>query len=135
MTSQQEKDLITLLTKVNSQLKLYFSYSAPWIGLALSIISLLVFVVRIRREKNLVIYLFAWQYAIGILFSLNMVLNDPQFVTNLFGFTLSRYVSDPVCKMSNMFLRFFYCASPWFQVVIFLVFFSFVLDNSLGECI
>ena len=35
---------------------------------------------------------------------------------------LNTFVSDPICKLSYMFLRFFYCASPWMQVVIFLLF-------------
>lgn len=118
MTSQQEQNLVNLLTSVNNQLKLYFSYCAPWVGLFLSAVALIVLVLRKRREKNLVIYLFTWQYAIGIIFSLNMVFLDPQFSQKLFGFTLKQYVSDPVCKLSNMFLRFFYCASPWMQVVI-----------------
>jgi hypothetical protein len=116
MTSQQ--DYINLLTTVNNQLKLYFSYCAPWLGIALAIISLGVLLIRKRREKNLIIYLFAWQYAVGILFCLNILFLDPQFSLKLFGFTFKQYVSDPVCKLSNMFLRFFYCLSPWMQVVI-----------------
>ena len=120
MTSQQ--NLVKLLSTVGSQLKLYFSYSVPWLALGFSTVALLVLVLRKRREKNLVIYLFAWQYAFVILFCLNLLFNDPQFYLKLFSYSLKQYVSDPVCKMSNMFLRFFYCASPWMQVVIYLSF-------------
>lgn len=113
MASQQVKTLKT----VYSQLPLYFSYCGPWIGLSFSIVGFLVLVIRKRREKNLVIYLFSWQYIFGILFSLNMLFNDSQFSQALFGITLKQFVSDPICKISNMFLRFFYVASPWMQVV------------------
>lgn len=118
MTSIAEKNMISLLSKVNSDLYLYFSYCAPWLGLGLSTLAFLVLVLRKRREKNLVIFLFSFQYAFGIMFSLNMLFLDQQFSLKLFSFTFTTYVSDPVCKMSNMFLRFFYFASPWMQVVI-----------------
>lgn len=122
MTTQAEKNFINNLNKVNSNLNLYFSYSAPWLGLSWSTVAFLVLLLRKRREKNLIIFLFTWQYAFGIIFSLNILFNDPQFSQNLFGFTLKQYVSDPVCKISNMFLRFFYCTSPWMQVVIYKIF-------------
>lgn len=118
MTSQEDQNLFKLLSTISSQLKLYFSYCAPWLSICFSIVAIMALVLRKRREKNLVIYLFAWQYAFSILFCLNMAFNDPDFSKMLFGFTLNIYVSDPVCKMSNMFLRFFYCASSWMQVVI-----------------
>lgn len=121
MSSSQSTDFINLLISVNNKLQMYFSYSAPWLGLGVSTFALLAIVLRKRREKNLIIYIFAWEYILGIIFALNMLFNDPQFSVYNFGYTLTKYISDPVCKMSNMFLRFFYCASPWIQVVIFLL--------------
>lgn len=131
MTSQAEKNFISYLNKISSNLYLYFSYSAPWLGLSLSTVAFLVLLLRKRREKNLIIFLFTWQYAFGIIFSLNMLFNDPQFSLYLFSFGLRQYVSDPVCKISNMFLRFFYCISPWIQVVIYkiIIFTNFVINN------
>lgn len=114
---------INFLISVSSKLQLYFSYTAPWLGLGVSTFALLAIVLRKRREKNLIIYLFAWQYILAVIYPLNMLFNDPQFSINLFGINLNKYVSDPICKMSNMFLRFFYCSSPWIQVVIFIFYF------------
>ena len=111
--------LINTLSSVNTKLQLYFSYSAPWLGLALSIFATLALVLRKRRESNLLIYIFVWNYAIGIIYPLNMVFNDYQFSQKLLGYTLKQAVSDPVCKLTNLFFRFIYCASPWMQVVIF----------------
>ena len=118
MTSAQDKDFANALISVSSQLMLYFSYSAPWIGLALSTFTLLAFLLRKRRENKLLIYIFVWQYAIGVIYPLNILFNDPSYSQKLFGYTFTQSVADPVCKISNMFLRFFYCASPWMQVVL-----------------
>jgi len=126
MSSQQDLYIINLLSSISSKLNLYFSYIAPWICLGLSTFAFTVLVLRKRREKNLIIYLFAWQYAFAIFFALNLVFNDPQFSLKLFNYTLKQYVSDPVCKLSNMILRFFYFTSPWMQVVIIIYFEMFL---------
>lgn len=118
MVSAGDLALISTLSSVNTKLQLYFSYSAPWLGLAFSIFATLALVLRKRRESNLLIYIFVWNYAIGIIYPLNMVFNDYQFSQKLLGYTFKQAVSDPVCKLSSLFLRFIYCASPWMQVVI-----------------
>lgn len=119
MASNQDLAKATFLNSVNTQLLLYFSYTAPWVGFALSIFATLALVLRKRRESNLLIYVFVWNYVIGIIYALNIVFNDSQFSQKLFGFTFKQAVSDPVCKLSNMFSKFIYCASPWMQVVIY----------------
>lgn len=116
--SPQDLALVNSLSSINAKLQLYFSYSAPWLGLAFSIFATLALVLRKRRESNLLIYIFVWNYAIGIIYPLNMVFNDYQFSQKLFGYTFKQAVSDPVCKLSSFFVRFIYCASPWMQVVI-----------------
>ena len=122
MPSAQDLAFINNLISINSRVQLYFSYSGPWLGLAFSTFALLALVLPERREKNLIIYIFGWQYAIGVIYALNMLFNDPAFSQKLFGYTFKQSVSDPVCKLSNMLLRLFYCASPWMQVVLFFSF-------------
>lgn len=121
MSSSNDASYIKAINAASNNLQLYFSYTAPWLGLGMSTFAFLAIVLPKRREKNLIFYLFALQYIFAVFFSLNMIFNDPQFSVKLFRYTLSRYVSDPICKLSNMFLRFFYCASPWIQVVIFIL--------------
>ena len=118
MTSEQDLAIISTLSSVSNQLKLYFSYSVPWLGLVLSTFALLAFLIRKRRENNLLIYIFVWQYAIGVIYPLNILFNDPSYSLPLFGYTLRQSVADTVCKLSNMFLKFIYCTSPWMQVVL-----------------
>ena len=120
MTSSADAAFINTLNSVNNQLQLYFSYSAPWLGLAFSTFAFLALVLRKRRDKNLLIYIFVWQYIIAIIYPLNILFNDNQFTPKLFGYTLRQYVSDPVCKLGFMLLRYIYCIAPWMQVVIFL---------------
>ena len=117
--SQEDRDYINYLNSFNVELKYIFSYSIPWLGLAVSTFALLALIKRRRldRGKNLLIYIFQWQYAISIIYWLNMIFNDPQYSTLLFKYSLSQGVSDPICKLSFMLLRFIYCASPWIQVV------------------
>lgn len=122
MASAADRAFVNTLNSVNSQLKTYFAYIMPWIGLGFSTFAFLALVLRKRREKNLLIYIFVWQYIIAIIYPLNIVFNDNQYTTKLFGYTLIFYVSDPVCKLSFMFMRFIYCISPWMQVVIYLFF-------------
>lgn len=120
MSSSSDFAFASFLNSVNIQLRTYFAYCAPWLGLGFSTFALLALVLRKRREKNLLIYIFVWQYAIGIIYSLNIAFNDSQFSQTLFGFTLKQAISDPICKLSNMFLKLVYCLSPWMQVVIFI---------------
>ena len=121
MTSQEDSDFSKYLTSVGIQIVYIFSCSVPWLGLALSTFALIALMKPRRREqgKNLLIYIFKWRYWISIVYWLNMVFNDPQFSYILFNYSLKQFVSDPICKMNNLFLMFFYCVSPWMEVVIF----------------
>lgn len=118
MTSAADTAFIKLLTSVNSQLVTYFGYIAPWIGFSFSTFALLAIVLRKRRDRNLLIYIFAWQYTISTIYPLNVAFVDYTFSIKLFGYTLKQYVSDPVCKLSFMIMRYIYCIAPWMQVVI-----------------
>lgn len=120
MASAQDLAYVKYLSSINTQLQTYFAYIAPWIGLGFSTFAFLALALRKRRDKNLLIYIFLWQYIIGIIYPLNIAFNDNQFTVKLFGYTLQQYVSDPVCKLNYMFIRYIYCISPWMQVVIFL---------------
>ena len=125
MTSSEDKEFAKYLNSINMQLQYIFSYSVPWLGLALSTFALIALMKRRRRGqgKNLLIYIFKWRYAIAITYWLNMIFNDSKFSYKLFTYTLNTFVSDPICKLSFMFMRFFYCVSPWMQVVIFFYYF------------
>lgn len=119
MSSAENQAYISYLNSVNDQLQTIFIYSVPWIGLVISIFSTVGLILRKRRSRNLLIYIFKWRYAICIIYWLNILFNDSTFTKKLFKYTLTQDVSDPVCKVNFMFMRFFYCASPWMQVVIF----------------
>ena len=121
MTSQEDQDFAKYIISINAQIQYIFSYSVPWIGLTFSILALISLVKPRRRVqgKNLLIYIFKWQYSIAIIYWLNMIFNDPQFTLTLFNYNLRINVSDPICKLTFMFLNFIYCTSPWMQVVIF----------------
>jgi hypothetical protein len=119
MTSENDKDYISYLNSVNLELQYIFLYTVPWFGLVCSTFSTIALAKRRRRgrEKNLLIYIFQWRYAISIIYWLNMVFIDDQYSTLLFNYNLRYSVPDPICKLRFMFLRFIYCASPWIQVV------------------
>ena len=120
MSSQQDQAFANYLISIGSQIYAIFSYSVPWLGLAISTFALVVLMLRKRRDGKLLIYIFKWQYAIAIIYWLNMVFNDNQYSERLFHYNLRVNVFDPICKLSFMFLRFIYCVSPWMQVVIYL---------------
>lgn len=102
--------LITLSGRINT----YFAYYAPWIGLVLSTFGLLALLsTRKPRHENLLLFIFAWQYSIGIIYSLNMIFLDRQTFVS---------VTEPVCKLTHMFTKFVYCLSPWMQVVSYLLY-------------
>lgn len=118
MASEQDKAFASYMVSASIQIYTIFSYSVPWVGIILSVFATIALMKPRRRRKNLLIYIFKWQYLISIIFWLNMLFNDSQFTLRLFNYSLMQSVSDPICKLSNMLLRFFYCASPWMQVVI-----------------
>lgn len=70
-----------------------------------------------RREKQLIILIFKYQYGIALLFTLNMVLIDGLFSYNLFGYVLTMNVSDTVCKLRLVLNKYLYCIAPCYQVV------------------
>ena len=123
MTSQEDQAFANYISSVIVELQKIFSYIIPWLGLAFAIFAFIALVRPRRRARGklLLIYIFQWRYAIAIIFWLNMIFNDEQFSNNLFSYSLRQSVPDPICKLSNLFLKFFYCASPWIQVVIFLL--------------
>jgi hypothetical protein len=122
MTIQEDQDFTKYLTSINVKLQYIFTYSVPWLGLALSILALIALIKPRRRVqgKNLLIYIFKWQYAIAIIYWLNLIFNDDQYSKKLFNYSLRQNVSDPICKLTFMLVNFIYCTSPWMQVVIFL---------------
>lgn len=124
MASEQDKAFASYMVSASIQTYTIFSYSVPWFGIVLSTFAMIVLMKPRGRRKNLLIYIFKWQYLISIIFWLNMVFIDPQFTLRLFNYSLMQSVSDPICKLINMLLRFFYCASPWMQVVIFTTMFN-----------
>ena len=125
MTSSEDQDFINYMKIVYTQLQNIFSYSVPWLGLAVSIFALIALMKHRRRGrgKDLLIYIFKWRYWIAIVYWLNMIFIDYQFSYILFNYSFKQFVPDPICKLSFMFQRFFYCASPWMEVVIFLIFY------------
>lgn len=108
------------LSQINGQIPTYYGYCVPWmaIGCNLFALGVLFFRKRQEREQNLVILIFKWQYATGLIYALNMLLNDNVFSLSLFNFILTRNVSDLVCKLHLILLKYFYSMSPWMQVVI-----------------
>ena len=120
--SPEDQVIVSYLVSVSNKLQEIFSYSVPWLGLAVSIF-VIIALMKSRgrnRGKNLLIYIFKWQYSIAIIYWLNMIFNDEQNSYYLFNYKVTKTDSDPFCKLTSMFLRFFYCASPWMQVVKFL---------------
>jgi hypothetical protein len=123
MTIQEDQDFTKYLTSINVKLQYIFTYSVPWLGLALSILALIALIKPRRRVqgKSLLIYIFKWQYAIAIIYWLNLIFNDDPYSKKLFNYSLRQNLSDPICKLTFMLLKFIYCTSPWMQVVIFLL--------------
>ena len=121
MTSSEDQDFRKLISSVRAQLQYIFSYSIPWLGLGVSIFALIALMKPRRRGrgKNLLIYIFKWRYAIAIVYWLNMIFIDYQFSYILFNYSIRLNVSDPICKLRYVFMRFFYFVSPWMEVVIF----------------
>lgn len=127
MTSAQDIAFGLAISSANNQITQYFSYTMPWLTIGCNLVALSVLYFRKRIEQNIVIFIFKWQYLLGILYALNMLTNENQFSQTLFKYVLTENVSDPVCKLRFLFLRFIYCLSPWMQVVLSFFFFFFFL--------
>jgi len=122
MVSPEDKDIVTYLISVNTKIQVLYAYSVPWLGLAVSIFAIIALTKSQprNREKKILIYIFKWQYAIAIIYWLNIIFNDEQNSNYLFNYNVVQIASDPICKLTSMLRKFLYCASPWMQVVIFL---------------
>lgn len=120
MSSSQDYEFALYLSYVNFQIPIIFSYFVPWIGLAVFAFATVILIVRKRTEENLLIYIFQWQYAIGVIFWLNMIFIDHKFTTFLFKYNFHINFADIICKLITMISTFINCLSPWMQVVTYL---------------
>ena len=117
MPSSQDYEFAVYLSFINVQIPVIFSYFVPWIGLAIFAFATLILIVRKRTEENLFIYIFQWQYAIGVIFWLNMIFIDYKFTPILFKYNIRINFPDIFCKLITMISTFINCLSPWMQVV------------------
>ena len=117
MVSRQDLLYAKWLSKIGDQTTLYYSYCVPWMSIGCSLFALGVLFFRKRTEENLIILIFKWQYFIGVIYALNMVLNDDTFSFRLFNFVSSQNVADIVCKLYLVLMKYIYCMAPWMQVV------------------
>lgn len=107
------------------QIEFYYSYTILWIALVSDLFALCALFLRSRHSRSrapsahrtTLIFLLKWQYIIGLLYTLNAILNDTSFSYNLFGYQVKRMNSNLGCKLQNFFEKFFYSLSPWIQVV------------------
>ena len=120
----QDVTYVNYLLSVMDDVQAAFSYSLPWFGLLISTFAALALIIPKRTHKNLLIYIFQWQYTIAIIYWLNMAFINPPFSLTLFNYSLRASVPDVVCKLSPMISNFIFCAAPWMQVVIFIYFYD-----------
>lgn len=120
------------LSNILDQLPVYYSYTVVSFGIVSELCALCALFLRRRSlyDNTTMIYLFKWQYAIGAVFALNMLFNDPTFTQKLFGYAIfttdqqqhnssssfSR-VNVVICQLDRYLEKFIYCLAPWFQVV------------------
>ena len=125
MVSLQDLQYISQLSQTTNQIPVYYAYSIPWMTIACNLFALGVLFFRKRTGtgtgsssgQNLVILIFKWQYFSGLLYTLNMILNDNTFSQTLFNYVSTKYVEDYVCKIHLVLMKYFYCMAPWMQVV------------------
>lgn len=141
-----DTDVALKLITIEKQFSVFYSYTLPWIGLVSELFALSVLFLptpvcscccccnknnnnnynnrnaarnsRREHKKSIMLYIFKWQYSMGTIYILNIIFINTQFTTVLFGYDLTVWVPDVVCKLQNFFDRFFYCVSAWMQVVI-----------------
>lgn len=113
-------EFVIQLQNITFQAKEYFSYSILWFGLVSEIVALSALFLRKRTpaEHTKILYLFKWQYLIGTIYVLNMILNDPDFSSPLFRISSSRNIPHYACRILNFLQKFIYCLPSWMQVVI-----------------
>lgn len=124
MVSLQDILYFKWINQINSKITLYYSYCAPWMSIGCSLFALGVLFFRKRTEENLIILIFKWQYFIGLIYALNMVLNDDTFSFSLFKYVSSTNVADIVCKLHLVLMKYIYCVAPWMQVVSYNYFYN-----------
>lgn len=117
MSSTEEVLYALRLSQVSSKISLYYSYSIPWMSIFCDLFALGVLFFRKRREENLLILIFKWEYIISLIYALNMVFNDNVFSYSLFKYVSTQNVADPVCKLHLVLMKYIYCMAPWMQVV------------------
>ena len=117
MDSNEDILYATQLSKISNRIVLYYAYCVPVMTIGCNLFALGVLFFRKRTEEYLVILIFKWQYLIGLIFALNMIFNDNTFSYNLFKYVLTQNVSDLVCKLHLVLMKYFYCMAPWMQVV------------------
>lgn len=115
--SAADTQYMVYLLSISQQMPIYFSYFMPWIGLACGIIALIVLFFFKPTEDTIIIFIFKWQYSIVVLYSLNMIFIDSIFSVPLFGYNPGMNVSDALCAIQYVLMRFIYCLSPWMQAV------------------
>lgn len=121
MTSLEDAIYINYLASIRNKSNLYFSYSLPWMSIGWSTFALFSLYIRRRVEKNLLLFLFKCRYWLCLAYALNMVLQDPNFTSVLFGYNTNFNIIDAFCKMRTSLQMFIYCIPPWMHVVINLI--------------
>lgn len=86
---------------------------------------------RKSTKENLTIMIFRAQYIIGIMYELNMILNDEIYSYRIFNFSLIQNVPDFACKILLVLNRYLYCSSPWLQVVHLYMLINWLFFNHL----
>lgn len=118
MSNPQDIAYMNYLLTVMDNLQAAFAYTLPWLGLVVFTFAALALIIPRRKEENLLVYIFKWQYSIAIVYWLNMAFINPPFSLKLFNYSLRASVPDVICKLSPMISNFIVCAAPWMQVVI-----------------
>lgn len=117
MATPSELEFIQILSDIDIKTSTYFSYTLPWIGLACSSIAFVTLMVRKYGDQNMLYFLFKWQYALCVVYSLNIVFFDSNYTKFIGNYVFIRNVTDSACKFFNMIAKYIYCLPSWLQVV------------------
>lgn len=132
MSFVDELEELKKLGQINSQILNAFSFSVPWMSLACSSFAFLLFAIHKHNHKNVLFFLFKWQYACCFVYSLNLILLDKHFTSTIFSYNPNRGVNDAICKTVNFASKLVYCIPSWMQVMItFDRFWSVFLVNKI----
>lgn len=116
-SSLDELESLRELGKISDLITRYFVYTIPWLSLAFSSIAFVSLLLRRYGHQSLLFFLFKWQYAISIVYTLNLLFLDYKFSPLIAAYDLTRYVDATTCAMVNMISKFIYCLPSWLQVV------------------